>query len=65
MKKLAAVATLAFVVGFFSTKAERRAEAFPGAMCFDTAGCGSKCEVCVKESPTAPSGKCMKIAGCY
>jgi len=40
------------------------ATAFPGAMCFDSNGCG-RCEVCVKERPYDPSGKCLVIQGCY
>lgn len=42
----------------------RPAQAFPGMMCFDSNGC-SRCEVCVKAREFDPSGKCMKVAGCY
>jgi hypothetical protein len=56
------VALLAVVVlGLFTSQ---EARAFPGAMCFNASGCG-RCEVCVKETATAPSGKCMVVAGCY
>lgn len=53
---------MAFVVGFLAPGA-RRAQAYPGQMCFDASGCG-RCEVCVKEKEYSPSGKCMAVAGC-
>lgn len=43
----------------------RPARAYPDAMCFKTADCNNKCEVCVKAGQFDPSGKCKTIAGCY
>ena len=62
--KLLAAALLMFSVGS-NARVAPPAPSFPGAMCFDTRGCNDKCEVCVKATPYAPSGTCMKISGCY
>lgn len=65
MKKFIAIAILSFVFGFLPSGSERKAEALVGMMCINTAACGDKCEVCVKAKDTDPTGKCMKISGCY
>lgn len=64
MKTLFVAAVLAFGIGYFA-QSERSAEAIVGLMCINTDACGNKCEVCVKAKETDPSGKCMKISGCY
>ena len=63
MKKLILVSLVSFVFGYLSTES-RSVQAYPGGFCVDASGCG-KCEVCVKATGTAPTGKCMAIAGCY
>jgi hypothetical protein len=59
---------LAAAIVMFSVSSNARVApppSFPGAMCFNTAGCNDRCEVCVKATPYAPSGTCMKISGCF
>jgi hypothetical protein len=63
MKKFILFAFTGFCVGYL-TAPSAPAQAFPGAMCFNSGGCGH-CEVCVKSDQFEPTGTCMKIAGCY
>jgi hypothetical protein len=63
MKKLVAIIVLS-AIALVTLPSKRTAEAFPGMMCFSSGGCG-RCEVCVKDTPTSPSGTCHVIQGCY
>jgi len=64
MKTAIRVAALAALLAIGLVAGLRSASAYPGGYCLNSSGCG-RCEVCVKQQPTDPSGTCMKIAGCY
>jgi len=63
MKKFILFTFVGFCIGYL-TAPSAPAQAFPGAMCFNSSGCGH-CEVCVKPTWSAPTGTCMAVAGCY
>ena len=63
IKKLVAVVILS-ALAFVCLSSRKEVRAYPGMMCFNAAGCG-RCEVCVKDTSTSPSGTCHVLQGCH
>lgn len=64
MKRSILTFVLATAAGLgLSSLLAKRADAYPGGYCINASGC-ARCEVCLKESATASSGKCVKVQGC-
>lgn len=64
MKTAIRVAALAALLAIGLVAGVRSASAYPGQYCLNSSSC-QRCEMCIKDNPNAPSGTCMKIAGCY
>lgn len=43
---------------------EPKADAYPGAVCYDSTSC-ARCELCYKQSAFAASGVCLRFHGAY